>query len=1135
MAGNVFCWLLNAVGTFRSQRKRILLTTEPMNPKRTEIEDAIRYKTGIVCIIRAVLICLVFIWTISPTLVTAQSDSDEEGQLRFRFVGPKTGNRVSAIAGIPGDPSTYYAGAASGGVWKSTDGGNAWKPVFDKQPAAAIGSLAVAHSDPSTVWAGTGEAWAIRDIDVMGNGIYKSVDAGKTWTNMGLEHSGRIGRIVIHPSNADIVFACVLGRMTGPQSERGVFRTTDGGQHWERVLFAGDNVGCAGLTMDPHNPHTLFAGMWQAEMHTYGEFSGGPGSGIYVSHDGGTKWTHLEEHGLPHSPLGKIDVAVAPTNSRRVFALIQTREQGSLWRSDDGGEHWKAVNYQRALIGRAGYYIRIAVSTGNENEVYVANSSFHRSLDGGENFKEVPWGGDTHDIWIDPQNPDRFVITDDGGMSITTVHGRGLHRVKLPIGQMYHVAVDNQIPYYFYSNMQDDGNMRGPSVPIDANETGWDHGMGGCESGFTIPDITDPNIVWATCYGNKVTRWDARIKHAHSVSPWIMTLDSPPNETKYRCHWTSPLAIDSFDHNTVYYGCQVIFKTSNGGQSWSVISPDLSTQDASRIVPSGGIVGDNLGQFYGEVVFAIAPSPVQTGLIWAGTNDGQIWHTDDRGQWVNVTKNVSGLPPWGTITSIAPSNFEAGSAYVSVDFHLMDNRDPFVYKTTDMGKTWKNITNDLPKHELSYVRTIAEDPNCAGLLFAGTGNGLFYSLDDGGHWTALDAGLPHSPVTWAVVQKNFHDLVVSTYGRGLYILDDISPLEQKAKNHSDAAVVLFEPRQTYRFTRGGKAILSFSLKTAPKDPVHLEILDSDSKVIRNLEAKARAGMNRVQWDLRHDSPRLVALRTVAPDNPHIWEEPRFRDSDSRPITHWGSKPAEGGPIVAPGKYVVRLKVDGQSFSQPLTVARDPRITASDADIEQSVKTLLSIRDDISHASDTVNRIEWLRKQLEDIKAMLRPPKKKEEEKKEETASPEEEDEYEGPKFESAPPQVLSETEAKRKADLLNSAEALDKKLLSIEHKLVSQALLNSDDKYFVEPYQLYLNLIWLNAEVGTGGGDVAGGADFAPTDTQLELLKTFENQMTDVDTEFRSFVREDIPAFNRSLSDFGALTLTVSPSSGEGN
>ena len=1077
--------------------------------------------------VRSTLALLFCILALTPVITTAQqADSEEaEGQLRLRFVGPKSGNRVSAIAGIPGDASTYYAGAASGGVWKSTDGGNVWKPIFDKQPAAAIGALAVAPSDPSTVWAGTGEAWAIRDIDVMGNGIYKSMDGGKTWTNMGLEHSGRIGRIVIHPANEDVVFACVLGRMTGPQQERGVFRTTDGGQHWERVLFAGEDAGCSGLTMDPHNPHTLFAGMWQAEMHTYGEFSGGPRSGVYVSHDGGTKWTRLEEHGLPHSPLGKIDVAIAPTNSNRVFALLQTKDQGSLWRSDDGGEHWKAVNYQRALIGRAGYYIRIAVSTGNDNEVYVANSSFHRSLDGGETFKEVPWGGDTHDIWIDPVNPDRFVITDDGGMSITSVHGRGLHRVKLPIGQMYHVAVDNQVPYYVYSNMQDDGNMRGPSVPFDANETGWDHGMGGCESGFTIPDLTDPNIVWATCYGNKVTRWDGRIKHAHSVSPWMMTLDSPPNEIKYRCHWTAPLAIDPFDHDTIYYGCQVIFKTSNGGQSWSVISPDLSTQDPSRIVASGGIVGDNLGQFYGEVVFAIAPSPVQKGLLWAGTNDGQIWHTDDQGQWVNVTRNVNGLPSWGTITSIAPSSFDAGTAYISVDFHLMDNRDPFIYKTTDMGKTWKKITGDLPKHELSYVRAIAEDPNCAGLLFAGTGNGLFYSLDDGSHWTALDAGLPHAPVTWAVVQKNFHDLVISTYGRGLYILDDITPLEQMAQSHSDAAIVLFEPRQTYRFTRGGKAMLNFYLKSAPKGPVHLEILGPEGKTIRTLESKASAGMNRVQWDLRYDSPRLVALRTAAPDNPHIWQEARFRDSDSRPITHWGTKPAEGGPIVAPGKYTVRLKIDDQSFTQPITVLRDPRISASDADIELSVKTLLAIRDDISHIADTVNRIEWMRKQLEDVGAMFRPPRKKEEDK--EHAASDEEDEYRGPRLASAPPQVLTDGEIKRRADLLEAAEDLDKKLQSVEHKLVSQSLLNSDDKYFVEPYQLYLNLIWLNAEVGTGGGDVAGGADFAPTDTQLELLKSFENQMAAADIEFDACTKEDIPAFNRTLLDMSALPVVI--------
>jgi len=1077
---------------------------------------------------RTMYVSLLLILTFALAAVAQQPDSEEEGQLRFRFVGPEVGNRIAAVAGIPGDASTYYAGAASGGVWKSVDGGNHFVPVFDKQPAAAIGALAVSPSNPSIVWAGTGEAWVIRDSDVMGNGIYKSSDAGKTWTNVGLPETGRIGRIIVHPTNPEIVFACALGRATGPQAERGVFRTTDGGQHWERVLFANENVGCSGLSMDPRNPLTLFAGMWQVELHTWAEFSGGPGSGVYVSRDGGTKWNRIEEHGLPKAPLGKIDVAVAPTNSNRVYALIQTKDQGSVWRSDDAGEHWKAVNYQRALIGRAGYYIRIAVSTGTDNEVLVANSSFHQSLDGGLNFREVPWGGDTHDIWIDPANPDRFVITDDGGMNITTVHGRGFHRVTLPIGQMYHVDVDHQIPYYFYSNMQDDGNMRGPSVSESYGEADWNRHMGGCESGFTIPDLADPNVVWATCYGDTVTKWDARHKHARSVSPWMHTLDSPPTDLKYRCHWTPPLAIDPFDHNTVYYGCQVIFKTVNGGQSWSVISPDLSTQDPSHIVSSGGIVGDNLGQFYGEVVFAIAPSKIQRGLLWAGTNDGQVWYTKDSGtNWINVTKNIPNFPPWGTITSIAPSNFEASNAYISVDLHLMDNRDPFIYKTTDFGKSWKLVTGNLPKHPLSYVRTIAEDPNCAGLLFAGTGNGLFYSLDDGTKWTAIDAGLPHATVTWAVVQKDFHDLVISTYGRGLYILDDISPLEQMARAKGDVAVSLFEPRHTYRFSRAPQALVSFNVKTAPKGPVAVEILDSEGKIIRKLEPKARAGFNRVKWDLRYESPRLVALRTAAPDNPHIWNEPRFRDEEARPVTHWGIKPAEVGPIAAPGKYTVRLTVDGQSYTQPLTILRDPRSPGSESDIDLSVKMQLRIREDISRAADSVNQIEWIRKQLEVLQAMLRPPKKKEAEK----PAAEEEGEYDFPEPAAAPPKPMEEDQAKRKDALLKSAEDLDKKLLAIEHKLVSSALTNSDDKYFIEQDQLYVNLLWLNAEVGTGGGDVAGDTDFAPTDTQAGLLESYEGSLKGVEDEFRKFSSEDLRSFNQGLvtSGFPAVSVVATP------
>jgi len=1049
-------------------------------------------------------------------------DADRESDFKFRFVGPKVGNRIAAVAGVPGNPNIYYAGASSGGVWKSSDGGNRWDPVFDKQSAQAIGALAVAPSDTSTVWAGTGEAWVIRDSDVMGNGIYKSTDAGRTWTNMGLPDSGRIGRIIVHPSNSDIVFACVLGRVTGPQQERGVYRTTDGGQHWSRVLFASENAGCSGLSMDSHDPRTLIAGMWQVEMHTWGEYSGGADSGLYISHDGGSRWTRIEGRGLPHAPVGKIDVAIAPTNSNRIYALIQTKDQGSVWRSDDAGEHWKLVNSQRALVGRAGYYIRIAVSSGTDSEVLVSDSSFWHSLDSGQNFEETTWGGDNHDIWIDPADPDRFVITDDGGLHITTVHGRGFHNVTLPIGQMYHVAVDDQVPYYFYSNMQDDGNMRGPVVPVDSQETGWDRHMGGCESGFTIPDTADPNVVWATCYGNSVTRWDARYKEAHSVSPWKHTLDSPPNDIKYRCHWTPPLAIDPFDHNTVYYGCQMIFKTSNAGQSWTVVSPDLSTQDPKHIAPSGGIVGDNLGQFYGEVVFAIAPSRLQKGLIWAGTNDGQVWYTrDGAGTWSNVTPKVNGVPAGGTITSIAPSTFDAGTAYVSVDLHLVDNRDPFILKTSDFGKTWKRINGNLPRHPLSYVRSVTEDPNCQGLLFAGTGNGVYYSLDDGGHWTSLQNGLPAAPASWVVVQKGFHDLVVSTYGRGLYILDDITPLEQMARKHPDAAVILFEPRKTYRFVKNGVAFINFSVKSEPKDPVQVEVLDSQGNTVRKLEAKAIAGLNRVKWDLKYDSPRVVAMRTVAPDNARIWSEPRFRDADSRPITHWGSAPAEVGPVAAPGTYSVRLKVDGQSFDQPLTIVSDPRAPGSEADIQTAVKTQLRIRDNITHVADSVNQMEWLRKQLEVIETMLRPAKKVE---KSEESDDDDENEYRV-KPSPAPPRVWSDAEQKQRAQLLSAAEALDKKLAGVETRLVSNALRNSDDKYFVEAYGVYMDLIWLNAEVGTGGGDVAGGADFAPTDAQMDSLKTLEAEMSHVDADFKAILEQDLPGFDQALGQAHMASL----------
>jgi photosystem II stability/assembly factor-like uncharacterized protein len=1007
--------------------------------------------------------------------------------LSFRFLGPVVGNRVASIAGVPGDPSVYYAGAASGGVWKTTDGGTRWSPVSDNMPVAAIGALAVSPSDPSVVWAGTGEAWAIRDSDVIGDGIYKSMDAGKTWTHSGLDDTGRIARVLVHPTNPDIVFACATGRITGPQQERGVYRTTDGGQKWERVLFVDENTGCSGLSMDMKNPRTLFAGTWQVEMHPWAMLSGGPGSGVYVSHDGGATWTKIEASGLPRSPLGKIDVAVAPSDSNRVYALIQTRDQGSVWRSDDGGASWRVVNWSRGLIGRAGYYIHLAVSPANEDEVLVSNSSFWQSTDGGRTFEERNWGGDNHDIWWDPKDPDRFVITHDAGLTITEQHGRSTRRVQLPIGQMYHVAVDTQVPYYVYGNMQDDGTMRGAAWAAENAGAGyngsgntWDHGLGGCESGFTIPDPADPNIVWATCYGNKVTRYDHRTKTARSVAPWMITLDSPPQDSKYRCHWTAPIAIDPFDSKNVFYGCNVIFKTTSAGQSWQVVSPDLSTQDPKYLVSPGGIVGDNLGQFAPEVVFAIAPSEIERGVIWAGSNDGKIWYTRDGGaKWADVSKNLTGMPTWGVVSKIEPSHFSGGTAYVAVDAHLMDSREPYIFKTTDYGASWKRVNGDLPnKHPLSYVKAVAENPNKQGQLFAGTGHGFFYSSDDGAHWTEISAGLPRAPVSWVVVQKQFHDVVVSTYGRGIYVLDDITPLEQTTPATTDASVHLFTPRSAFRWSQRGRATINFSLKTAPREQAEVQILDGEGKVVRDLRANARAGLNRVSWDLRYDPPRLIAMRTTPPENPHIWEEPRFRGQDMRPVTHWGLEPAQVGPIVTPGKYSVKLTVDGQSSTQPIEILRDPKVATSVADIDLSVKLQLRLRDDISAAADMVNNIEVMRKQLEDLSKAYRTDRSKE--------------------------------------ALLKQVADMDKKLFDVESRLLEPAQMTSDDKYFQQAYRVYMNLIWLNGEVGPGAGDVLGGSDFPPTDTSVNVMETIEKDLNTAKADYKNLIDRDIPAFNRA-------------------
>ncbi len=1018
--------------------------------------------------------------------------------MRFRFVGPMNGNRASAAAGVPGDPNVYYIGAASGGVWKSTDGGFRFRPIFDKEPVQSIGALAVDPQRHSVIWVGTGESWVIRNGITPGDGVYKSDDGGRTWQHMGLTDAGLISRIVVNPFNSQNVFVCAMGTGTNDSSSTGVWRTTDGGKNWQHVLFVNGNTGCSGLAMDAQDPHTLFAGMWQFKVRPWSMTSGGPSSGVYVSRDAGATWHEIKGRGLPHPPVGKIDVAVAPSDPGRVYALIQTADQGSFWRSDDGGRHWHVANYSRLLTERAGYFVRIAISPSNENDIYVSCNGFYVSTDGGQTFHQVPWGGDNHDIWIDPTNSKRMMISDDGGVEISTTGGRNWHHVSLPIGQMYHVSTDNQVPYWVYANMQDDESERGPAYPFSTpNARGpygqfgnlWQDGLGGCESGFIYPDPTNPHVIWSTCYGDEITRLDTRVGYPRAVSPWPdHPLDAPPESIKYRCHWTPPMAIDPFDHNTVYYGCQVIFKTTNGGQSWQVISPDLSTRNPKYLVPSGGIPvdgkmrrQDNLGQFYGEVVFAIAPSPVQRGLIWAGTNDGQVWLTrNGGGHWTNVTKNIPDLPDWGAVSRIEPSHFDAGTAYIAVDRALMGDTHSYIYETTNFGASWKLIVNGIPYSVFSNVSSVAQDPYNKNLLFAGTGNGLYVSIDDGANWSPLESGLPHAPVSWETVQKNFHDLVVATYGRGIYILEDISPLEQMTASTLSEPVHLFRSRANYRFFRGAHALIDFSLASAPKGKVGLEILDARGNLIRDLHVMAHPGLNRAFWDLRYAPPKLIQLRTTPASNPHVWDELRFLGKQWRPITHWGIREAEVGPMVAPGAYTVKLTVDGKSYTQPIEVVADPRAVATPAQTEANVRLLLQIRDDISKVSGMVNQIEWLRKQLQTLEAMLG---------------------KQGPK----------------QAQTLQAVQAMDQKMQAVENQLLSPALANSDEKSYLAPYRLYLHLIWLNGEVGTGGGDVDGNPGYPTTDASLAVFHELQGKLVKATADYHALLEKELPAFNRTL------------------
>ena len=1077
-----------------------------------------------------------------------QINPDVYNEMKFRYIGP-VGNRATAVVGIPGNPKVYYVGAASGGILKSTDGGVHWDPIFDDQPVSSIGSLAVAASDPNIVWAGTGESFIRSHISV-GNGIYKSLDAGKTWKLMGLEKTGRIANVIIDPRNPDIVLACALGHAYGPQPERGVFRTTDGGKSWEKTLFVDENTGCSDLGMDPNNPRILFAGMWQLEIHTYGRKSGGPGSGLFKSTDEGATWKRLEGHGLPHPPVGRIAVRVAQKDSNRAYALIETgdgvpldgkpTQSGQLWRSDDGGENWQLVNSDRQIRGRTHYYTREEISPDNENEVYFFTSAFSRTLDGGHTLTNMPAtpGGDNHEMWIDATNGDRMAVVNDGGVSISVNRGHTWDRIQLPIAQIYHVTLDDQIPYFVYGNRQDGPSFRGPSNSLQFGGFGgsqisrsvW-HPVAGSESGFATPDPVDNNIIWSSGTGagsvsGAVTRFDERNHQAREVEVWPENVSgASAAEVKYRFNWEFPVTISPHEHNKVYVGSQFVHVTADGGNSWQIISPDLTRNERSRMGISGGLTPDNIGVEYAGTVFAIAESPKEAGMIWAGTNDGYVQITRDGGKnWTNVTKNIPSLPEWGTVSNIEASRYDAGTAYITVDFHQMNNRDPFAYKTADYGKTWTAITNGIPHSMLSYAHCIREDPVRKGQLYLGTENGLYISFDDGKIWQPLQSGLPHAPVYWIAAQERFHDLALATYGRGFWILDDITALEQLTPEILTSNAHLFAPRDVYRFRSvaqpaavsydpaagqnppyGAPINFYLKLKLGEKDSVRLTISDASGKTVRELACReareegarraarpggpgaggeegeggpsceVKPGINRVWWNLRFEPGTEIKLRTSPLYAPDVKVGPE------------GWRPASGTSRISllapPGSYTVTLTVGEEKSSQRLNVLKDPHSAGTENDIQTQTQFLSGLQDQMNAVAASVNQIEFIRAQLQTLEKEM---------------------------------EMGSDDTGKA---IRKAADDLEQKLMEVEGKVIQLKSTGRGQDDVRWPPMLASKISYLAEQTGS--------SDFPPTTQQLAVGEELKKQGDQFEKDYQQILTKDVSSFNAMLRDKNIPNIVI--------
>lgn len=928
--------------------------------------------------------------------------------LDWRLIGPHRGGRVVAVAGHPTDALTFYFGACDGGIWKSENAGQTWRNVSDGfLNSASVGALAVSASDPNVVYAGMGEA-CIRSNVSHGDGVYRSTDAGGTWQHIGLSETRHIARVRIDPTHPDHVYVAALGHAFGPNAERGIFRSRNGGDTWEQVLAVDEETGACDLSMDPHNPRILYAAFWHGRRMAHGLVSGSETGGLWRTVDGGDTWTRLNGRGgFPEGLLGRIGVSASGARADLVYATVEAPETGGIYRSEDRGEHWERVNEERGLQQRAWYYEHIFAHPSEENTVYVLNVEGWRSTDGGHTFTQFSTPhGDNHDLWIDPGNPARMIEANDGGAIVTLDAGRTWSSLmNQPTAQFYHVTTDQVFPYRVYGAQQDNTTLCGPSRSHRGAITNaeW-HDIGGGESGYIAVRPDDPNIVFAGSY-MYLSRFDRRTQQTRMILPWPEdTLGYGSGDTKYRFQWTFPVLLSPHDPNVLYVGGNVVFRSQNEGQSWDVISPDLTRSDPERMVASGGpITKDNTGAEYYCTIFALAESPCTKGLLWAGSDDGLVHLSQDGGAtWRNVTPSPDLLPEWTLVSVIEPSPHNPAVAYLAATRYKLDDLRPFLLRTDDYGVTWRAIQQGLPTDE--PTRVVRCDPTQDGLLYAGTERGVYVSYDEGQSWAPLGRGLPVVPVHDLAIHDD--DLVAATHGRAFWILDDLTPVRTDSAAAREADVHLFAPRKTIRMEAGwgftareGRAghlhmdnatarwtrpyadhkgeavplqfldagqnppsgvILTYRLGAlATHQTVTLRILDAADQVIRTYTSEEPPKEPRDDAEAWHKEPRLPATQGI---NRFVWDL-RYEGPEPLPRgVFWAG--SRTGPLAAPGSYRAELKAGDVTSTVSLEIALDPRVETPISDLQAQFALALRIRDTLSEAHRAIRSIHSLRSQAQ---------------------------------------------------------------------------------------------------------------------------------------------------------------------------